>query len=91
MQVLEHESVELVDFDGEMSKNHRDRILNNEHTEGKREGTRGKPRALNHQKLAALRAVARIQFLTKGYDYYGRKKQSPRIISGAMDADGEAV
>lgn len=41
MQILEHESAELVDFDGEMSKNHRDRIPNNEHTEGKREGTRG--------------------------------------------------
>ena len=40
------------------------------------------------QKLAALRAVARIQFLTQGYDYYGRKKQSPRIISGATDVDG---
>ena len=41
MQVLERESAELVDFYGEMSKNHRDRIPNNEHTEGKREGTRG--------------------------------------------------
>lgn len=41
MQVFEHESAELVDFDGEMSKNHRDALPNNEHTEGKREGTRG--------------------------------------------------
>lgn len=41
MQILGRESAEFVDFDGEMSKNHRDRIPNNEHTEGKREGTRG--------------------------------------------------
>lgn len=26
--------------------------------------------------------------MPQGYDYYGRKKQSPRIISGAMDTDG---
>lgn len=41
MQILEHESAELVDFDGEKSKNHRDALPNNEQTERKREGTRG--------------------------------------------------
>lgn len=41
MQILGRESAEKVDFAGEKSKNHRDTIPNNEHTEGKREGTRG--------------------------------------------------
>ena len=36
MQVLKHESAEFVNFDGEKSKNHRDAIPNNEHTEGMR-------------------------------------------------------
>lgn len=30
MQVLEHESAEFVNFDGEKSKNHRDALPNNE-------------------------------------------------------------
>ena len=36
MQVLDPKSTEFDDFDGEMSKNHRDAIPNNEHTDGMR-------------------------------------------------------
>lgn len=55
MQILGRESAEFVDFDGEMSKNHRDRIPNNEHTEGKREGTRGISR--EHQTVKSWRLL----------------------------------
>lgn len=37
MQILGRESAEFVDFDREMSKKHRDKIPNNEHTDGKRD------------------------------------------------------
>lgn len=37
MQILEHESAELVDIDGEKSKNHRDALPNNKQRESERE------------------------------------------------------